>query len=389
MTKILYILAQSLDPNTGGVQRVTYNLGRFFTQQGVTVSYFSFAREGHVKEVYGTLYRATQDGQYRNAANRADLVELLRSWQPAIVINQMPYIQELYPLLQAQRAEQGFFLIGCLHNSLFSVVNNVRDAIKRTIPAPLRWLVDNAMGAKLMLQAHKLKHGKALRAILDTHDRFVLLTPPNRQELQYFIGDYNSEKVLAIPNSIQAEGNGEGVKQKKVLHVGRLNVAQKRSDLLLEFWEKCYSSLPDWEFDIVGDGPYMSQLKQRIASRKIPRVFLKGYQQPDAYFQQASAFMMPSAYEGFPNTILEAQSFGCVVLAFNSYAALEWIVNDREDALLSRAFDTDQMAGQMLELAADKQQLTQMGRAALENVKRFSLEQVGRTWMKLFEQVTG
>ena len=37
---------------------------------------------------------------------------------------------------------------------------------------------------------------------------------------------------------------------------------------------------------------------------------------------------MTSAFEGFPNTVVEAQSFGCVPFLFNTFSIAPWMVND-------------------------------------------------------------
>jgi glycosyltransferase involved in cell wall biosynthesis len=385
--KVIFILADALNPNVGGVQRVTCNLGPQFVSSGLAVAYFSFTTTGHVPIEQGTLFYAPKNGSENTPENLQYLMEVLEKWRPDIVINQMPYIAKIWPLLSQARDKIGFSLLGCLHNSLFSVVNNVREASMRALPRPLFMLLDNRIGLKILLILHRIKHAKALRGILAVHDRFLLLTVPNKEELKYFIGEYPEEKVLVIPNSINLEKITPAPKEKIVLHVGRLNDSQKRSDLLLEVWKKCYAEMEDWEFFIVGDGPYKAQLEAEIEQENIPRVYLEGYQKPDDYFARAALFVMPSAFEGFPNTILEAQSYGCVVLAFNSYPAVEWIVNDQKDALLSTPFNTDQMADQVLEMARSVDKRAAFQAAARINATQFSLPTIIEKWLKLFNSL--
>jgi glycosyltransferase involved in cell wall biosynthesis len=225
-----------------------------------------------------------------------------------------------------------------------------------------------------------------LREIINAHDRFILLAPPNKDELKYFVGDYMPDKVTAIPNSIPSVFPAALTKKEKViLHVSRLNVPQKRSDLLLNFWISCYKELPDWTFLIVGDGPYKDVLKEDIRKKGIPRIEMKGFQKPEPYYEKASIFMMPSAFEGFPNTILEAQSFGCVPFAFNSYAALEWIVNNDQDAKLIPPFETDTMGKEVVNLIQNKNNLKTMQEASIRNASKFTIDQVGYYWKDLFD----
>jgi len=176
-------------------------------------------------------------------------------------------------------------------------------------------------------------------------------------------------------------------KEKIILHVGRLNITQKRSDLLLKFWQETYKKLPEWEFIIVGEGPYSKFLKDDIEKSKIPRIRLDGFRNPQSYYKKATIFMMPSAYEGFPNTILEAHSFGCIPLAFSSYAALDWIVSDGQDAFLSKPFDIKDMSKNAIQLAMDNEMQLKMCQKSLQNAENFTIDKVGDKWINLFNEL--
>src|SRR5690606_31176804 len=135
------------------------------------------------------------------------------------------------------------------------------------------------------------------------------------------------------------------------------------------------------------DGPYKKELEHTIKSKNLPRVQLEGFQKPESYYKSASIFMMPSAFEGFPNTILEAQSYGCVPLAFNSYLALDWIVNNEKDACLIPPFDSLEMAGKAISIIKDPGKLVEMQAAAKVNASRFTIDHVGKLWVSLFKEM--
>ena len=63
---------------------------------------------------------------------------------------------------------------------------------------------------------------------------------------------------------------------------------------------------------------------------------------------------MISRYEGFGRTIIEAQHFGCVPIAFNSFSALVHIVNDGIDSTLVRPFDVDKYVMAMSQLISNE-----------------------------------
>lgn len=383
--KILFVQTPSLNPNGGGVQRITFNLGVFFTQKGYEVHYFSFSQTGHVEVSNCTLHHAVKGNSSRNPENIKLLTKLLNDNKYSIVINQMPYEKNIRNAIHRQSAYSDYQSIACIHNSLFNFKTNLKDIVTRTFPFPINKLAATKAGLASANAYHKLKHASELKKIIEKHSHVLLYTPPNVKELNYFLSAYNPEKIGCMPNPIPEIPPFNKKKKKTILHVGRINIPQKRSDLLLDFWGSVYKDLEDWNFIIVGDGPYHKILSHNLRERNLPRVELVGFQKPEAYYKEASIFMMPSAYEGFPNTILEAQSNGCPVLAFNSYDALGWIVNDGKDALLSKPFNTTQMGEQAIWLANNTKSLEEFQEAALENAKRFTIEKVGEQWLELFE----
>jgi len=388
--KVFFTFTPAFNPENGGVQKTTYKLGRYFTEKGCHVVYYSLAKEGHIEPSDGVLYHSSEEGKEDNPNNIKRLETVLNKEQPEYVINQMPYENPLRKCLKANKEKIGYWLLGCLRNSLFSVKSNLRTKLYWSLPGWAFKLIDHPPGLQLVQLRHWLKHRSYLKAILNDHDRFVLLTLANHEELNHFVGNYKKEKVTTIPNSIPGV-NPETLdkKEKIILYVGRLKVKQKRVDLLADFWEKVYAYLPEWHFKIVGDGPYRSQLEEDINTKNLDRIQLEGYQDPTPYFERASIFVMFSGFEGFPNVLLEAQSYGVVPFAFNSYAALAHIVNHNRDAMLSKPFDTSDMANQILSVGQDPKQLEDMRYAAIQNAERFTINIVGQEWLKLFHQLTG
>jgi glycosyltransferase involved in cell wall biosynthesis len=387
MTKILFALTPPFNPNTGGVQRTTFKLGKFFHEKGIDVYYYSFFKEGHTDEIYGTLFHSNETGISNNPNNIAHMQECLANIQPDIVINQMPYEKPLRRALYESRSKIGYALIGCLRNSLFVFISNVKDVAKGTLKGPLNFLINNSLGYKVLNYLHKLKHAKELKEIIDYHDYYILLAPPNQVELEYFIGNYKSEKVLSIPNSIPGIYHGSEAKDKILLYVGRITKQQKRVEFLLPVWQELYKLLPDWKFLIIGDGDYKDTMQKQIDDLNLPRVEMLGFQKPESYYIKSSIFIMTSSFEGFPNVIIEAQSYGLVPVVFNTYLVLPWIVNDGVDALLCEPYNTENMASQILTLVNDESRRTEMEKKAVVNAERFTIDKVGQIWLDFFHKI--
>ncbi len=386
--KILFVIEAAFDPFGGGVQRTTFKLGKHFHEHGFKVSYLSLTVSGHMESVkYGTLYHIEKPGGGGKAENRKKIRSVMEKIRPDIVINQHPYNVYLRNLLFDIKEEQGYKLIGCLRNSLFSFKDNLENKVAEKLAgSPLLPLVKNRAALSIILAYHYLVHRRDLKRIIDRHDYFILLAPPNRKELQYFVGAYKPEKVRAIPNSIP-EVHPPGEKEKLLLYVGRLDISQKRADLIAPLWEKLQPRMPGWRFLVVGDGDYRQTLLREI--EKLPNIESVGQADPAPYYEKASILAMTSAYEGFPNVLLEAQSYGVVPVLFNSYSAAPWVAKDGESGFLVEPFDLDAMADRVVQLANGKEKLETMSRAAVESARRFTVEEVGKIWFAFFNELRG
>jgi len=360
----------------------TWKLGRHFSELGHEVGVFSFARQGHVELDFGGLWHGVADGGQSSVVNLQALKEALDSFAPDIVINQMPYEREIGALLKKRKR---FLLLGCLRNTLFSVKGNLTAYVRRTAPGFLGRFAENQRLQSLFLLLHRIRHRRDLRWILDTYDRFVMFGPPNLNELEYFIPDYDRDRIRLIPNSIPYVQATVPEKEKRILWLGRVSHEQKQAGLALDVWSRLCGLLPDWDLDIVGEGPALAELKHRVEKDKLERIEFHGRQMPDEFYRRSALFFMTSAFEGFPNTLVEAMSYGCVPVIFDSYPVASWIIKDQENGLLVPPFDVEEMTNGLRELAesADRQIWAER---ALAGVRQFRIDQVGQKWQELFDQ---
>jgi glycosyltransferase involved in cell wall biosynthesis len=210
--------------------------------------------------------------------------------------------------------------------------------------------------------------------------------PPNLDELTYFVGKFARTKVTLIPNSIPHVLRSVPQKEKRLLWLGRLENSQKRVDLIVPLWKVLSNALPDWHLDIVGDGPARSDLEKAIAKSGLQRVTIHGRQVPNLYYQRSPIYIMTSAWEGFPNTVVEAQSFGAVAVLFDSFPIAKWMISDGEDGFLVKPLDTEAMARTVIDLVSRDDLSTHM-ELALENAQRFHIDRVGKMWEELFDSL--
>ncbi len=379
--RILLVLTPALHPNKGGVQMTTCKLGHHFRSVGHTVSVFSFAQGGHEAPEEIELSFAIEEGGTGNASNHNQLADLLNSFRPDVVINQMPYEHSIGETLVLNK---NYLLLGCLRNTLLSVKGDLDAYLRKVVPAKFRSILNNPIGKSLLLTHHRRRHRADLERILDTHDHFVMFGPPNLKELRYFVPNFDESKIRLIPNSIPEVAEKVPPKDKRLLWLGRVAESQKRADLIPRIWRRVSAELPDWELDVVGEGPELDGLKEEMPSQGLGRAHFHGRQPPDEYFRRSTIFFMTSAFEGFPNTLVEAQSYGAIPVVFDSYSVASWIVEQGKSGFLVPPFDVDAMARRIVELARDPNRAS-LAEGALESARRFHIDRVGSMWQTFFE----
>ncbi len=378
--RILLVLTPALHRNQGGVQMSTVKLATHFAALGHPVAVFSFAANGHEPvETFGLFHPSAESGQ--TAANLDQLASTLVEFKPDVVINQMPYEHAIGQVLQENKR---YLLLGCLRNTLYSVKGDLDGYINRSLPARLAPWFRNPIGRRVFLARHRRRHRADLEKILATYDHFVMFGPPNLEELEYFVPDYDRERIRLLPNSVPVVAAEVPPKQKRLLWLGRVAHAQKCAELILPIWKLVSAELTDWQLDVVGEGPELLELKAQAASQGLERIHFHGRQIPDDYYRRAAIFFMTSAFEGFPNTLIEAQSHAAIPVIFNSYPVASWLVEHGKNGFLIDPFDTSAMARAVIQLARSPER-QQIASQTLESVRRFHIDRVGQMWQALFD----
>lgn len=361
----------------------TCKLGRHFMARSHQVAVFSFASSGHSDSEPMELFKAPAPGGAAHPKNLDHLRERLRSIRPDVVINQMPYEHRIGAVLAAEKPP---LLLACLRNTLFSVRLNMDAYVEQAVPERVRPLFRNKVGKRLLLARHRRRHRKDLERILDTYDHFVMFGPPNMEELSYFVPNFERERIRLIPNSVPTVPDAVPEKEKRILWLGRISREQKCAELIPDVWQRVQEDLPDWTLDVVGDGPALEEIRRVAGTKGLDRIHFHGRQVPDEYYRRSSVFFMTSAFEGFPNTLVEAQAAGAVPVAFDSYPVASWLIDSGQNGCLVPAFDVGAMASEIIELAHDEQRRSRLAMGALEAARQFHIDTVGARWQELFDE---
>ena len=393
---ILFLYGSAINPERGGVQRVTAVLADEFARRGNGVFYLSLPKNrADSADAQRQFFLPNDD--YASSENRAFLKEFLARERIDILVNQGGLGRACSSLAETAKSK-GVALISVAHNGLLDVARNYRASHEHTWKRYgvgfLCAVADFAPVRALLIAAYLRRYRAHFRALCKNSDVVLLLSDGYKQDLAKYMPDGKCPgNVRALPNPCsfpvsESEKNfPEKHFRKELLYVGRVNFSQKRIDLLLSVWRRLEKDFPDWELSIVGGGPDLPEAK-RIAKREgLSRVNFEGFRDSKEYFRRAPIVCMTSAFEGFPMTLGEAISCGCVPVAFDSYAAARDIIDDGENGVLVPPMDCEKYAAALAELMRDPALRERLARAAFEKSKQLSVEKIGDKWLALFEEL--
>jgi len=382
-----------IHPEKGGIGKVTCSLANGFRAKGHNV-YFLIARDLGYK-----LENCTQipSGNFSDTpANKDFLLEFLRSKKIDILINQDALYTEHSKLVFHAKSIETLKLISCLHMSLFGAIKNLRytkgasllTRFKLSFFAPLiSSLFDFKLLKNFLLYIYKNKSKKHFTNLVKNSDALIVLS----EKLKYEIIDIvkmNPANLFAIPNPISFEVQNVdlNLKEKKLLWVGRAD-SGKRLDLFIKIFGKIHQDFPDWTVDILGDGSGIIPAKEYVKKHNIKNVFFRGYMESSKFFERASIFCFTSADEAFGMVLLEASVFACVPIAFDSYPVITDIIDDKNNGILVKAFDCNLYAKELSHLMKDENYRKNIALNARNSVSYFSLDNITKRWLDLFESL--
>jgi GalNAc-alpha-(1->4)-GalNAc-alpha-(1->3)-diNAcBac-PP-undecaprenol alpha-1,4-N-acetyl-D-galactosaminyltransferase len=202
-------------------------------------------------------------------------------------------------------------------------------------------------------------------------------------------------RVVAIPNPLppelpQIRRGLVGDSGRYVLAaMGRLE-AQKQFDRLIAAFACLAADFPLWDVCIWGEGSLRTKLSAQVARLGLTdRVRLPGVtSDPWESLARCDAFALTSAFEGFPNVLMEAMALGLPCVTFDCPSGPRDISENGTVAELVPLNDDQKLVAALRHLLGDSSRRSALGAAAAQSIRqRYSLQQVLEKWDALFESV--
>lgn len=380
---VCFLTSGSVHHNYGGLDRVTELLADYFKSKGANVYFVS---QIHREVIHKDLqFFLPNKDKYNTEENVRWLNDFLEQKNIDVVINQEGNVDITLPI------KEGVKRITVLHFNPNYIDDNY-FVNKFRANHVLRSIFKTPIG-KFALKYLRRKLANNYNRQIQWTDSFVMLSDLFRPTLSQLLSKgYDYRKVLAINNPLSLDTTfdvNEMTKEKTILYVGRIDNGFKNVDKLIRIWGKIANLVPDWKFEICGQGQELEANEQIVEQEKIPRCKLLGLVNPTPYYKKASVIMMASsASEGWGMVLVEAMQYGCVPIVLNSYAAVKDIVHNGENGVVIEPCQDmeNRFAQQLLKLIQSDSNRKQMMKKAIESVKQYDINNIGQQWLKLINE---
>jgi glycosyltransferase involved in cell wall biosynthesis len=251
-----------------------------------------------------------------------------------------------------------------------SLVPGVRTVAVEQLPYPLHGALQLRLKrfTSARLTAHVAVGDQAARDV----ERFARLPAGSLRAIRNGVPDLELEP---LPRPFAGPTVGS---------LGRLD-SQKGFDVLL----RALAELPGVAAVLVGDGPERAALETQATDARLDsRVLFAGWQdEPRRHLTTFDAFVLPSRFEGFPLSVVEAMLAGLPVVA-SRVGSMPEAVRDGETGLLVLPDDPHALASALRRVLDDADLRTRLGRQGRELAReRFTSSAMTRSFEALYKEI--
>lgn len=195
-----------------------------------------------------------------------------------------------------------------------------------------------------------------------------------------------AEKLKIVRNPVFIpEKSSEPHQSARILNVGRL-VPQKAQHLIIEALSLIgRKNLNGWSLHVLGEGEEKTRLLQLAEQKEVAdHIHFHGLvENPAGYYLSSGVFVLSSAYEGTPNALLEAMSFGLPCIISDTLPGAMELIENGESGLVFSSGDAEHLAEKLSLLMSNPSERIRLGMNARERIKKLAPENVIPSWEKL------
>ena len=175
-----------------------------------------------------------------------------------------------------------------------------------------------------------------------------------------------------------------------VAHIGRFS-EEKGQMILVKALKKVIEQHPEKTLYCIlcGDGPTREDVRYFVEFHGMRTVLFAGrVDNIHAYLCAADIFVMPSDFEGMPNAMMEAMSYGLPSISTNRTGALD-VAREGREALYVEVGSVEQLADRLSYLVEHPDERRKLGDNARERIKEFSVAKMIDRFNDRLRDITG
>lgn len=342
----------------GGTERVTCSLANMFAKQGHVVSVVSIFRKN---ENLPFVVEPQVDVKYLSLDNYDLSMSILK--RIGTIIKQVHHVKSCgiiqdadVVISQKLLATFTLWLAGLAHKSIAC-----DHFLYETYPPFIRRIRNLVYKSFLSL---------------------VVLTEKDRQKYLSSLS-----RIDVIPNVLPIiPVPYVGKDSKKIISVGRLE-EEKGHDMLLQALPKVFKKHPDWKLNIFGEGSQYRELVKRRDELKLTNfVSFKGYSKNiELEYAQSAFCVIPSRFESFSLTILEAAACGLPVVSFDCPEGPRALLANG-GGLLVPPENVEELTNAINIMIEDEDLRGKLASQSQNVVRPYAPEGIYQKWLSLFQE---
>ncbi|SDS06390.1 Glycosyltransferase involved in cell wall bisynthesis [Halopseudomonas litoralis] len=318
-------------------------------------------------EIYHDLYGS----EYFQARPNVEYHKISR-WKitPWKIGSAIKRLRTYHRLLKMQPGEEDWLIV-FQPTSLFFIPRSVARSTRIILVQSnkLEFLYSSSVARLAMLL--KGRH-------IDIH---TVYTEMDKSKLRRLFPSFN-DRIAVIPRGCKlATGKATASCSKRLVTIARLEERQKNFKAMVDI----FHLLPaGYTLDIYGDGDpnEIGALIKLVADH--PSIRFRGpVKEVDAVLRQHAVFIMTSHYEGFGQTLIEARSQGLPIVAFDTFDALPWIVQNGRNGFTVSPGDLAGFAERIQSLTTDADLYERFSQSALLLARETEASIINRQWQNL------
>lgn len=318
-------------------------------------------------EIYHDLYGSEYFHKRPNVEYQKVSRWKFTPWKIGSVINRL----RVHHRLLKMKPGMNDWLIIFQPNSLFLIPRSVARSTRIILVQSnkLEFLYDSPVARMAMLL--KGRH-------VDIH---TVYTEMDKTKLQRTLPSFR-DRIAIIPRGCKLPTrNTTATCSKRLVTIARLEERQKNFKAMIDV----FNLLPHgYTLDIYGDGaPQEKEALIRLVAEH-PSIHFRGpVKDVGTVLRQYALFLMTSHYEGFGQTLIEARSQGLPIIAFDTFDALPWIVQDGCNGFIVSPDDKAGFAQRIQTLTTDTALYERLSQCALLLARETEAGIINRQWQNL------